>query len=215
MKKSQTAFEFSAERLAEHGLYMWTFTFRDVLAIKETRKLWNHLLTLLKRQWPDLCGLRVFELHKTHGLHVHLITNRYIRVEPARNLAIKAGWGRVHVVRANAEAAKYLAKYLSKEREKCFKGWRLWAGFGKWDWSRVREIFVESPQGVIWAACAEALHWKGNRRFLENRRMVDFLYQRTIEEGWELGRGPGGRAYNECRPDELMGRQKCHFHEDK
>ncbi|CAN5816687.1 hypothetical protein BH09VER1_BH09VER1_33860 [soil metagenome] len=91
MRKSQTAFLFSAERLAEEGLYMWTFTFSDVLAINETRKLWNHLLTLLRRKWPDLCGLRVFELHDTHGLHVHLITNRYIRVEEARKLAKKAG----------------------------------------------------------------------------------------------------------------------------
>jgi len=214
MRKSQTAFEFSVARLAEEGLYMWTFTFKDVLSIKDTRKLWNHLLTLLKRNWPDLCGLRVFELHKTHGLHVHLVTNRYIRVEPARELAIKAGWGRVHVVRANVDAAKYLAKYLSKDREPCLKGWRLWAGFGKWDWSRVKDIFVETPKRVIWDACATALQWKGNRGFLEKRSLVDFLYQRTIEEGWELGRGPGGLPYNECRASELMGREKHHSLEE-
>ena len=41
-----------------------------------------------------------------------------------------AGWGRIHVRRADAQAARYLAKYLSKDREPCFKRWRLWAGFG-------------------------------------------------------------------------------------
>ena len=205
MKKSRTAFEFSAERLAARGLYMWTFTFAEVHSIKETRKLWNHLLTLLKRKWPDLCGLRVFELHDTHGLHVHLVTNRYIRVEPARQLAKKAGWGRIHVRRADASAATYLAKYLSKDREPCFKGWRLWAGFGQWDWSRVKDILVESPKRAIWDACTEALQWKGNREFRERRHLVDFLYLRTIEEGWQLGRGPRGVKYQECPPSDLLG----------
>jgi len=205
MNKSQTAFQFSTERLAKEGLYLWTFTFAEVLDIKETRKLWNHLLTLLKRRWPDLCGLRVFELHDTHGLHVHLVTNRYIRVEEARRLAKIAGWGRIHVTRANAETAKYLGKYLSKEREPCLKRWRLWAGFGKWDWSRVKDICVESPRGTIWRACAQAFHWVGNRAFAEKKSMVDWLYRRTIEEGWELGRGPDGQVYSDCENSELTG----------
>ncbi|PTX93832.1 hypothetical protein DB345_19845 [Spartobacteria bacterium LR76] len=187
---------------------MWTFTFSDVLEIKETRKLWNHLLTLLKREWPDLCGLRVFELHETHGLHVHLVTNRYIRVELARKLAKKAGWGRIHVMRINAEGAKYLAKYLSKERETCFKRWRLWAGFGKWDWSRVKDIDLESPKGTIWKACAKTYQWQGNRGFRDKRALVDFLYHRTIEEGWQLGLGPNGREYHQCRPSELLDRKR-------
>ena len=205
MRKSQIAFLFSAERLSEQGLYMWTFTFADVLSIKETRKLWNHLLTLLRRRWRDLCGLRVFELHERHGLHVHLVTNRYIRVEEARKLARKAGWGRVHVIRINADGAKYLAKYLSKEREPCLKRWRLWAGFGKWDWSRVKDICLQSPRSAIWKACASAFQWVGKRGFLEKRGLVEFFYWRTIEEGWELGHGPGGRKYNDCHPSELTG----------
>lgn len=215
MNKSKTAFEFSTERLAQSGLYMWTFTFKDVLGIRETRKRWNHLLTLLRRKWPDLCGLRVFELHELHGLHVHLVTNRFIRVEAARILALRAGWGRIHVKKANAMAGKYLAKYLSKEREPCFKGWRLWAGFGKWNWSRVKDVIVETPRKVIWAACKQALSWKGNRNFHERRAWVDCLYQRTIEEQWELGRGPRGRPYEECSQSDLTGAQKCYRQERK
>jgi hypothetical protein len=205
MRKSHTAFLFSAERLAENGLYLWTFTFKDVLEIKATRKLWNHLLVLLRRRWPDLCGLRVFELHQSHGLHVHLITNRYIRVEEARRLAKRAGWGRIHVTRANAQAARYLAKYLSKEREPCFKRWRLWAGFGKWDWSRVKDIAIESPKGTIWAACAEAFRWKGRKGFLEKQKIVERLYEQSLSHGWEFGKGPDGANYNECSASSLMG----------
>ena len=93
---------------------MWTFTFAAVLDVKATRKRWNHLLTLLKRRWPKLAGLRVFELHKSHGLHVHLVTNRWIDVNVARELAFMAGWGRIHVMRIPPERASYLAKYLSK-----------------------------------------------------------------------------------------------------
>lgn len=136
------------------------------------------------------------------------VTNRYIRVKEARKLAKKAGWGRVHVMRINADGAKYLAKYLSKEREPCFKRWRLWAGFGKWDWSRVRDIELESPRRVIWEACKKAFQWKGNRGFLEKRSVVELIYWRTIEEGWELGRGPGGREYNGCLPSDVSGHDR-------
>jgi hypothetical protein len=69
----------------------------------------------------------------------------------------------------------------------------------------VKDILVESPKRVIWDACAKALHWKGNKSFREIRDLVAFLYLRTIEEGGELGRGPGGREYNACRPSDLTG----------
>src|SRR5947199_3034230 len=80
MTKSKAAFLFASQTLGKQRLYLWTFTFEDLLAVKETRKRWNHLLTLLLRQWPTLQGLRVFELHEEHGLHVHLITNQFIDV---------------------------------------------------------------------------------------------------------------------------------------
>jgi len=47
------------------------------------------------------------------------------------------------------------------------------------------------------------------RGFRQKREIVDHLYRRTIEEGWELGRGPKGLHYNECQPSELMGSRKA------
>ena len=63
-----------------------------------------------------LASIRVFEMHKRHGLHVHMVTNERIDVVQARALAEKAGWGRIHVTVMPAEHARYLAKYLSKDR---------------------------------------------------------------------------------------------------
>lgn len=183
MNKSKAAFLFSSQRLGTQGLYMWTFTFAEVLSIKDTRKRWNHLLTLLRRRWPELCGLRVFELHDQHGLHVHLVTNRFIDVNEARRLSKIAGWGRIHVMRVPVEKAAYLAKYLSKEREPCLKGWRLWAGFGNWEWSRVKDILFETPRSRIYQVCKAVYGWKGNKDFLNRMNFVERIFRRSIEAG--------------------------------
>ena len=91
MTKSKAAFLFASQTLGKQRLYLWTFTFKQLLGVKETRKRWNHLLTLLLREWPDLQGLRVFELHEEHGLHVHLVTNQFINVNRVRKLAMQPG----------------------------------------------------------------------------------------------------------------------------
>ena len=203
MKKTKAAFLFSAQTLGKQPLYMWTLTFKEVLDIKDTRKRWNYLLTLIKRRWPELCGLRVFELHKRHGLHVHLVTNRFIDVNVVRLLATKAGWGRIHVERIPAEKAAYLAKYLSKGRPECFKGWRLWAGFGKWEYTRVKNVIYDSLFSRVYRACKEWLHWTGNKQFFARVRWVAFMELQTLINGWEDGLGPGGKPYWMCSREEL------------
>ena len=193
MKKSKTAFLFSAQRLAATGLYMWTFTLKETMDIKDVRKRWNYLLTLLRRKWPQFCGLRVYEMHETHGLHVHLVTNRYVRVEDVRRLAIKSGWGRIHVQRIQADRAAYLAKYLGKDREPCLKGWRLWAGFGDWDWSRVKDIVLESPRSKIYAVCKAIYGWTGSDGRGDRMILVEKLYPQSLRDAtW--GDPPGVAA---------------------
>jgi hypothetical protein len=204
MTKSKAAYLFATQTLGKESLYMWTFTFAEVLNIKDTRKRWNYLLTLIKRRWPKLAGVRVFELHKSHGLHVHLVTNRWIDVNVARELAIKAGWGRIHVMRIPPERASYLAKYLSKQRPECFKGWRLWAGFGDWDWTKVKDVVFDSLFCRIYRACKEAFSWTGNKNFRDRMRLVQWLEVRTITEGWKEGLGPGDKPYWMCCSEELL-----------
>jgi hypothetical protein len=199
MNKSKAAFLFSSQTLGRQQLFLWTFTFKELLAIKETRKRWNHLLTLLLRSWPELQGLRVFELHEEHGLHVHLVTNQFIDVNRARELATQAGWGRIHVTRMPSEHADYLAKYLSKERPECFKRWRLWAGFGAgWEWTRVKDVIRETLFSRIYQACKQWKGWTGKRGFFERMATARRVMILTIENGWEDGRGPNGLLYSEC-----------------
>lgn len=196
MTKSKAAFLFASRTLGKQQLYLWTFTFKDVLPVKETRKRWNHLLTLLLRTWTGLQGLRVFELHKEHGLHVHLVTNQFIAVNRARDLAEQAGWGRIHVARMSSEHAGYLAKYLSKERPECLKRWRLWAGFGRgWEWTKVKDVISETLFSQVYRACKEWQVWTGGGDFFRRMRIVRQMMIQTIENGWEIGRGPAGLPY--------------------
>ena len=202
MTKSKAAFLFASQTLGKQRLFLWTFTFKELLAVKETRKRWNHLLTLLLRNWPDLQGVRVFELHEEHGLHVHLMTNQFIDVNRARELAMRAGWGRIHVTRMPSEHVGYLAKYLSKERPECLYRWRLWAGFGKdWEWTRVKDIVRETLFSGVYRACKEWKGWSGRGRFFERMELVRRVMISTIEYGWSVGCGPGGLPYEKCAGD--------------
>ena len=180
------------------------FTFKDVLPVKETRKRWNYLLTLLLRKWPNLQGIRVFELHEEHGLHVHLLTNRFIDVNVARSLAAKAGWGRIHVTRMPKEHAGYIGKYLSKERPECFKRWRLWAAFGKgWDPTKVKDVLNESIFSTIYRACKEWKEWEGRDGFNERMDCVRQMLFLTIERNWKPGLGPDDKPYWMCSDEEF------------
>src|SRR5712691_7667536 len=195
MTKSKAAFLFASQTLGKQKLFVWTFTFKELLAVKETRKRWNHLLTLLLREWPSLQGLRVFELHREHGLHVHLVTNQFIDVRRARELATRAGRVRIHVTPMPSERSGYLAKYLSKERPECLYRWRLWAGFGKdWEWTKVKDVIRETLFSRIYRVCKEWQGWQGRGLFFERMVFVRRILMNTIEEGLQSGVGPEGKS---------------------
>jgi len=173
--------------------------------VRETRKRWNYLLTLLLRTWPELQGRRVFELHQEHGLHVHLVTNQFIDVNRARELAMKARWGRIHVTPMPREHAGYLAKYLSKERPECLYRWRLWAGFGKdWEWTKVKDVIREAFFSKIYRSCKEWKEWNGCGHFLERMDLVRQMMILTVKHSWPIGCGPGGVAYGQWADDFLV-----------
>lgn len=149
-----------------------------------------------------LQGIRVFELHEEHGLHVHLVTNQFIDVNRARVLAEKAGWGRIHVKRVPAERVGYLAKYLRKQRPECLKRWRLWAGFGQgWERTKVKDVIRETLFSRIYRACKEWKQWEGRGKFFERMAFVRRIMVSTIEHGWLVGCGPCDLAYGKCMDD--------------
>jgi hypothetical protein len=132
-------------------------------------------------------------------LHVHLVTNQFIDVNRARELAIKAGWGRIHVTPMPSENASYLATYLSKERPECLYGWRLWAGFGKgWEWTKVKDVMQETLFSQIYRAWKEWKHWTGRNEFFDRVALVHRVMMLTIENGWIAGQGSDGLSYARC-----------------
>ena len=169
--------------------------------MKETRKRWNYIcLRFCCGSRPKLQGIGVFELHEKHGLHVHLLTNRFIDVNAARMISEKAGWGRIHVMRMPAEHAGYVGKYLSKEHHKVLKRWRLWAAFGKgWEPTKVKDVLKNTrclaeylrPAKSGRAGKGAAVVTSG---WISLRQML-FL---TIEKEWKPGLGPNDKPYWMC-----------------
>jgi len=157
--------------------------------------------TFLKR--PAINAPRFPQL-RSSGLHVHLITNQFIDVKRARELAAQAGWDRIHVTPMPSEHCGYLAKYLSKERPDCLYRWRLWAGFGRaWQWTKVKDVIRETLFSRIYRACKEWKGWTGPDGFSERMQARRRMMLLTIEHGWQAGFGPSGKAYAMCSEDEL------------
>jgi hypothetical protein len=173
--KSRAAFEFSVNRLLrEYGkLYFWTFTFKEVpYSDDKAMEDWNAYMKRVTKHWPDLRGLRVCELHKSHGIHFHAIVNRYLNVRVLRKLAYGTGrisgrfryldFGRNHVCVAKPESIAYLAKYMTKQyREK--NGWyrrRSWGTIGGFDHTRVNDVEYDTPETRNLHKLQKAYGWK-------------------------------------------------------
>jgi len=178
MSKSKAAFRFNAEEISAQPVYLWTFTFREAMDVQDARKAWRDFTRALSKKLGLLVGVRVFEMHKSHGLHVHVLTRRHLLVNEVRNVIRSQRTrkiGRIHVVRADAKAGEYLGKYLSKSaRPECLKGVRLWAVLNRnaFDHTRVADVSCESTFGTFWAACAKAFGWSGNAGFRHKKGMV-------------------------------------------
>jgi hypothetical protein len=131
---------------------MWTFTFaEDNLPVPIAKKIWSDFYRRLRNEKErakikHLTGLRVFQMHPGgHGLHIHLATGCYLYINLMRALWKKSGGGRIHVLPIAKDRVGYLAKYLGKHgRPLCLKGARLWAKFGTFNASRVKDIVIES-----------------------------------------------------------------------
>ena len=148
MTESKAAFNFNLDRLFadRQTAYFWTFTFPDLPDFPEVRERWRKLVNWLKRAFQDTVhGVRVYEIHETHGIHLHAIFNRRVPVQVLRPAAKRYGFGRIHVKRVSRAGAGYLAKYLGKQhRTEWLQGQRLWAAFGNFKKCRVKDVEVES-----------------------------------------------------------------------
>ena len=81
---------------------------------------WNHLRTLLRREYPELQFFRGVEPQKRGALHDHvMIWSRYeISLQTLRKLAVRAGFGHEvycpEVRPGSTQCAYYVSKYVTK-----------------------------------------------------------------------------------------------------
>lgn len=155
LNKTKAAFLLTCDKLFKQDdgkrarrVYMWTFTFPKVVSDEIAFKCWNHLNTLLVRKFKPvmpLPGVRTVEVHPGgHGLHFHVLIAARLPVDEVRKLAIRAGFGRIHVQKCKQSAAAYCAKYLTKHDDGLAKGTRRWGMFAGFKGTRVKDILVES-----------------------------------------------------------------------
>jgi hypothetical protein len=155
--KTAFAFQTSVQRLAEQSrnLYFWTFTFRHVPLNDEYAMAdWAALNRRLEYYFPDLRGLRVCELHRSHGIHFHAILNRHVPIDKIRDICRGTGrlngrnryldFGRMSVSRCDPGVAIYLSKYLTKQyrKENGFGRRRRWGTIGGFKNVKVRDVEV-------------------------------------------------------------------------
>ena len=83
------------------------------------------------------------------------------------------------------------------------KRWRLWAGFGEWEWTKIKDLITQSRFSTIYRACKEWLGWTGKKGFFERMKFVAWLEFRSAVDGWIDGCGPGGKPLWMCCRAEL------------
>jgi hypothetical protein len=187
-KKSQIALQFSIENFPVE-LYLWTFTWADPTPAKEGVKKWRNFLQGkgqnsqgFRSCFPTASGIRVFEIHPggdrfqpglSHGLHVHAIIDKRLPVDIMRTIWKEQGeGGMINVRRVPRDRAIYVGKYLSKQRNECMKGVRLWAAFGECETSKVKDIVVDGKWTATYRFLACAIKGFDKLRYDQRARIV-------------------------------------------
>lgn len=162
LSRSVAAYTFTAERLAAESekLYFWTFTFKSVPITDEmAMQDWADLMKRLTYYYPMLKGIRVVELHQSHGIHFHCIVNYRIQIDRLRSIFRGNGclvggprtryldFGRLSVTRCDPQTILYLSKYMTKQYrdENNFGRRRRWGTIGGLRATRCKDIEYDSP----------------------------------------------------------------------
>ena len=181
MTKTTAAFLLTADRLfadKTQKVYFWTFTFcvvhDDWEASSYFASFLNHLRKVIGGDWG---GVRVVELHRDHGCHYHALINRRLAVDIVRRVARCHAIGRIFVELADADAAAYMGKYLSKQCKgpltKSGRNARRWAAFGPVARTRVSDLVNDSPEWVY--------------RREHNLPFVSYRYEALLSSCWVRG----------------------------
>lgn len=161
LNRTAQAFTFSAERLHErykHGLYFWTFTFKSVPLDDDTAMGdWDTFRRRLCDHFEWLQGLRVCELHRSHGIHFHTMVNGRIPIRRVQKMVYGSGhltghnryldFGRMSVSKCDDGTVAYMCKYLTKQYRKDYNFWgrRRWGTIGGFEQTKCIDIEYDTP----------------------------------------------------------------------
>jgi len=149
LSRTAQAFTFTVERLATYNpkLYFWTFTYRQV-PFNDTWAMWQwaQFMRKVNNAFPLLKGVRVVELHRSHGIHFHALVNDRIPLERFRRIGWPHGFGRLSVQAADIGSAGYMAKYLTKSyrEQNGFGRRRRWGAMGGFPVCRCRDVVYDT-----------------------------------------------------------------------
>lgn len=155
--RSAAAFTLSAQRLLDvwGEMYFWTFTFKSVPINDEyANSDWNDFHSRLKWHFRNLRGLRVTELHRSHGIHYHALVNMRIPIDRVKRIARGTGringenryldFGRMEVDKVDDPevTVAYLCKYLTKTYKDSYRMYhgRRWGTIGGFKHVQCRDI---------------------------------------------------------------------------
>jgi len=159
LSRTGSAFQFTSENLFASfpKIYFWTFTFvRVPISDEYAMEDYDLLIQRLVHHFPGIYGIRVAELHRSHGIHFHCFLNERVPIERIKRISRgngkingrnrNLGFGRMSVTVCNKDTIEYLSMYLTKQyRDKySFSGRRRWGCIGGWKPVRCRDIVYES-----------------------------------------------------------------------
>jgi len=159
LSKSAQAFTWSAERLFDEWpkIYFWTFTFiHTPYCDDEAMYMWATFMRRLNKKFPYLQGLRVCELHRSHGIHFHAFFSERVPIRVMQKIWHGTGdlvgqnhyldFGRVSVATCDKQTIGYMTKYMTKQyrEDNYFGRRRRWGTIGGFEANRVNDIEVIS-----------------------------------------------------------------------
>lgn len=186
MTKSKAAFLMSAQALFGLGrrVYFWTFTFKNTYPDWWYPAAWRKFaLAVYNLYGGDVCGLRVIEAHKEHGLHYHLLVNRRMSIHLIRRIATPLGIFWIHVSKRAVPfaAALYVSKYVTKYGPKLHEGIHRWNTFGAFQAVKKNSVIIDSP------------YMRARRRWVKTK--VPYGYEELLRRVFEVH---GCRGLREC-----------------
>jgi hypothetical protein len=170
--RSKLCLKFVLQQLPGTSRVFWTFTTWSAQDVRIASRQWSLVarrLVHLKYRF-----VRVYEMHETHGLHVHVVGAGRLPIEMAYAATRGTIFGHVDVraVESDGGLHSYLTSYITKaRREPAFRGIRVWAacGWGKGERDTCADIAFETPEVLALRArgesiTMESLHWERLRQ---------------------------------------------------